>query len=136
MKRTSISFENSHYPPTETFLEACDRHGIYVEEETAVCWSRASSSDPQLQEQFLGQFREIVTRDRHHPCVLFWSLGNESNWGPNIAAEKQYADQNDPSRPTIFSYPDTVRMTAKATTFTANTTPMRIQTWIAPATHS
>ena len=114
-REANINFvRTSHYPPTETFLEACDRHGIYVEEETAVCWSRAGSSDSQLQEHFLGQFREMITRDRHHACVLFWSLGNESNWGPNIAAEKQYADQNDPSRPTIFSYPDTAPMTTKA----------------------
>jgi hypothetical protein len=100
----------SHYPPTEAFLEACDRHGIYIEEETAVCWSTASSSNPDLKEHFLGQFQEMVTRDQHHACVLFWSLGNESSWGPNIAAEKEYAEEQDPSRPTIFSYPDTVPM--------------------------
>lgn len=114
-REANINFvRTSHYPPTETFLEACDRHGIYVEEETAVCWSRASSSNPDLREQFLGQFREMITRDRHHACVLFWSLGNESNWGPNIAVEKQYAKRHDPSRPTIFSYPDTVPMATSA----------------------
>jgi hypothetical protein len=110
-REANINFvRTSHYPPTETFLEACDLHGIYIEEETAVCWSRASSSNPDLQEQFLAQFREMITRDRHHACVLFWSLGNESNWGPNIAAEKRYAEEHDPSRPTIFSYPDTMPM--------------------------
>lgn len=114
-REANINFvRTSHYPPTETFLEACDRHGIYVEEETAVCWSRASSSNPELKEEFLGQFLEMITRDRHHACVLFWSLGNESNWGSNFAAEKQYAEQNDPSRPTIFSYPDTVPMGTNA----------------------
>jgi hypothetical protein len=114
-REANINFvRTSHYPPTETFLEACDRHGIYVEEETAVCWSRASSSNPDLQGQFLGQFREMIARDQYHACVLFWSLGNESNWGPNIALEKQYAEQHDSSRPTIFSYPDTVPMATKA----------------------
>lgn len=98
----------SHYPPTEAFLDACDRHGMYVEEETAVCWSRESSSNPNLKEQFARQFREMVVRDSHHPCVLFWSLANESEWGPNIAAEKKCAAELDASRPTIFSYPDTV----------------------------
>jgi hypothetical protein len=110
-REANVNFiRTSHYPPTEAFLEACDRHGIYVEEETAVCWSTASSSNPDLKERYLAQFHEMIARDRHHPCVLFWSLGNESSWGPNIAAEKEYADKQDPSRPTIFSYPDTAPM--------------------------
>jgi Glycosyl hydrolases family 2, TIM barrel domain/Glycosyl hydrolases family 2, sugar binding domain/Glycosyl hydrolases family 2 len=107
-REANVNFvRTSHYPPSEAFLVACDRHGIYVEEETAVCWSTESSSNPELKDRFLTQFREMIARDRHHPCVLFWSLGNESNWGPNIAAEKEYARQQDPTRPTIFSYPDT-----------------------------
>ncbi len=111
LREANVNFvRTSHYPPTEAFLEACDRHGIYVEEETAVCWSRDSSSNPDLKEHFVEQFQEMVVRDRHHPCVLFWSLGNESNWGPNIAAEKNRAEEQDPTRPTIFSYPDTVPM--------------------------
>lgn len=110
-REANVNFvRTSHYSPTEAFLEACDRHGIYIEEETAVCWSTASSSNPDLKEQFLGQFREMIVRDRHHPCVLFWSLGNESSWGTNLDAEKQCAEEQDPSRPTIFSYPDTVPM--------------------------
>ena len=109
LREANVNFvRTSHYPPTETFLDACDRHGIYVEEETAVCWSRESSSNADLKEQFVRQFQEMVVRDSHHPCVLFWSLGNESEWGPNIAAEKEFATDPDASRPTIFSYPDTV----------------------------
>lgn len=110
-REANVNFvRTSHYPPTEAFLEACDRHGIYVEEETAVCWSTASSSNPELKERFLTQLREMIARDIHHPCVLFWSLGNESTWGPNIAAERESAKGQDPSRPTIFSYPDTTPM--------------------------
>lgn len=111
LREANVNFvRTSHYPPSEAFLEACDRHGIYIEEETAVCWSTASSSDPDLRENYLQQFREMVSRDRHHPCVLFWSLGNESHWGANIAAERAFAQEQDPSRPNIFSYPDTVPM--------------------------
>ncbi|MGB6688931.1 MAG: glycoside hydrolase family 2 TIM barrel-domain containing protein [Terracidiphilus sp.] len=110
-REANVNFvRTSHYPPTEAFLDACDRHGIYVEEETAVCWSTGSSSNPDLKERFLTQFQEMIARDRHHPCVLFWSLGNESSWGPNIAAEKECAREQDPTRPTIFSYPDTAPM--------------------------
>jgi hypothetical protein len=110
-REANVNFvRTSHYPPTEAFLDACDRHGIYVEEETAVCWSTGSSSNPDLKERFLTQFQEMIARDRHHPCVLFWSLGNESSWGSNIAAERDYAQIHDASRPTIFSYPDTAPM--------------------------
>jgi len=99
----------SHYPPSEHFLDACDRHGIYLEEETAVCWSNVengASSDPEFKARFMSQFAEMIGRDRDHASVLFWSLGNESHWGGNFALERQFAAKHDPSRPTIFSYPD------------------------------
>lgn len=107
----NINFvRTSHYPPSEQFLDACDRHGIYVEEETAVCWANVEngpSSDPDFTSRFLSQFAEMIARDRDHASVLFWSLGNESQWGTNIALEHKFAAEHDPSRPTIFSYPDT-----------------------------
>lgn len=110
-RAANINFvRTSHYPPTEQFLDACDRHGIYVEEETAVSWSAQDggpSSNPDFTHRFLSQFQEMITRDCGHPSVLFWSLGNESHWGENFAAERQLASESDPSRPTIFSYPDT-----------------------------
>jgi hypothetical protein len=106
----------SHYPPSEKFLEACDRYGVYVEEETAVCfmdaeWNAAglrSQSDPDFLPRYMTQFSEMIERDRSHPSVLMWSLGNESRWGTNIAQEYAYAKREDPSRPVIFSYPGTV----------------------------
>jgi len=105
----------SHYPPTESFLEACDRIGIYVEEETAVCfvnqaWSIAapSESNPDFTSRFVSQFAEMIERDRSHPCVIIWSLGNESHWGTNFEREREYVRAEDLSRPAIFSYPETV----------------------------
>ena len=107
----NINFvRTSHYPPTEHFLDACDRHGIYVEEETPVCWSAVeggASSNPEFADRFISQFKEMVARDRDHASVLFWSMGNESHWGENIAIEHRFAAEHDPSRPTIFSYPET-----------------------------
>lgn len=100
----------SHYPPSEHFLDACDRYGIYLEEETAVCWSDVNngpSSDPEFTARFMDQFRDMIGRDRDHASVLFWSLGNESQWGTNFALERRFAAKHDPSRPTIFSYPET-----------------------------
>lgn len=111
LRAANINFvRTSHYPPTEYFLDACDRHGIYVEEETAVCWSEREggdqSGDPVFTERFVSQFQEMVCRDHSHASVLFWSLGNESKWGSNFGAELHFAREYD-SRPLIFSYPNT-----------------------------
>jgi len=56
----------------------------------------------------MTQFSEMIERDSSHPSVLMWSLGNESRWGTNIAQEYAHAKHEDPSRPVIFSYPETV----------------------------
>lgn len=117
LRDANVNFvRTSHYPPTESFLEACDRHGIYLEEESAVCfvqqqWSvmaGGTESDSNFTSRYLNQFTEMIERDRSHPCVIFWSLGNESAWGTNFQKEHDYAKQADATRPIIFSYPETV----------------------------
>jgi len=117
LRDANVNFvRTSHYPPTESFLEACDRHGIYLEEESAVCfvqqeWSvtgGGTQSNPEFTSRYMNQFAEMIERDRSHPCVIFWSLGNESAWGSNFQKEHDYAKQEDITRPIIFSYPRTV----------------------------
>ena len=116
LRDANVNFvRTSHYPPAESFLEACDRIGIYVEEESAVCfvnqpWSIAAptESNPDFTFRFLHQFAEMIERDRSHPSIIIWSLGNESHWGTNFAKEREYVKPEDASRPTIFSYPETV----------------------------
>ena len=117
LRDANVNFvRSSHYPPTESFLEACDWHGIYVEEESAVCFVNAewsvtrggTESNPEFASRYMNQFTEMIERDRSHPCVIFWSLGNESAWGSNFQKEHDYAKQEDTTRPIIFSYPGTV----------------------------
>lgn len=114
LREANINFvRTSHYPPSEQFLAACDRHGIYIEEETAVCWSNVEdgpSSSSAFTERFKSQFQEMITRDHWHPCVIFWSLGNESHWGSNMTEELHFARRHDTSRPLIFSYPDSASL--------------------------
>ena len=64
-------------------------------------------NDPAYTDRFLGQFSEMIERDRSHPSVLIYSLANESIWGSNLELENRYAHEEDPSRLTIFSYPIT-----------------------------
>ena len=101
----------SHYPPSEDFLEFCDRYGIYVESETAVCFvdtyrqenyqPGASQSDTIHTRQYLEQLGEMVKNYQSHPSVLMWSIGNESVYGTNFAASYEWVKSYDPSRPVI-----------------------------------
>lgn len=122
LKNANFNFvRTSHYPPTESFLDFCDHHGLYIEEESAVCFVHepygshvAAQDEPRYTAQFMNQFAEMIERDRDHPCVVTWSLGNESQWGANFAIEYSYMKIEDPTRPIIFSYPDTVPKGVKA----------------------
>ena len=120
-KEANFNFiRTSHYPPTRAFLEYCDKYGIYIEEETAVCFvanSRppeykqygASQNDTAFTSRYLGQLAEMIERDRNHPSIIIWSLGNESDYGSNFRKEFDYVKMNDKSRPVMFSYPGTTR---------------------------
>ena len=118
-KEANFNFiRTSHYPPSGAFLEYCDKYGIYVEEETAVCfvssWRSpeyeqfgASQNDTAFTSRYLGQLAEMIERDRNHPSVIIWSLGNESEYGSNFRKEYDYVKMTDKSRPVMFSYPGT-----------------------------
>ena len=115
-KQSNMNFvRTSHYPPTERFLEFCDRYGIYVESETAVCFVDTyrqknyapgnTQDNPDYSERYLGQCREMVKAFRSHPSILFWSIGNESAYGKNFQLCWDWTKETDPTRPVIFSYP-------------------------------
>ena len=78
----------SHYPPVERYLELADEYGIYIVEETGD-ESHATeyvSENKEWEAMYRERARKMVLRDRNHPCVLFWSAGNESGEGDNICA--------------------------------------------------
>lgn len=112
-RAANINFvRTSHYPPREDFLDICDRYGMYVEDEIAVAFVYQSiqptQNDPDFTAAYMGQFAEMIERDRSHPCIIMWSLANESYWGRNFQAEYDYAKAEDTTRPVIFSYPITM----------------------------
>ena len=92
----SNAYRTSHNPPTPELLDACDRLGMLVMDET-----RLMSSSP----EGLSQLSRLVRRDRNHPSVVIWSLGNEereqgTERGAQIVATmKRLVRQLDPTRP-------------------------------------
>ena len=118
-KQSNMNFvRTSHYPPSEKFLEYCDRFGIYVECETAVCFVDTyrqknyapgkSQDNPEFTPHYLSQCREMVKSFRSHPAILFWSIGNESVYGSNFQQSWDWVKRTDTTRPVIFSYPGSV----------------------------
>lgn len=118
-REANLNFiRTSHYPPSADFLEFCDRFGVYVQEETAICFvaqSRggaydkvgSSQNDTAFTSRYLGQLSEMIDRDRNHPAVIMWSIGNESAYGTNFQLEYDFVKRVDPSRPVSFSWPMT-----------------------------
>lgn len=118
-KRSNMNFvRTSHYPPTERFLEYCDRYGLYVESETAVCFVDTyrqknyapgkTQDSAEFTPRYLSQCREMVKSFRSHPSILFWSIGNESVYGTNFQQCWDWVKATDKTRPVIFSYPGSV----------------------------
>ncbi|MGB8490608.1 MAG: glycoside hydrolase family 2 TIM barrel-domain containing protein [Bacteroidales bacterium] len=78
----------SHYPPVIRYLELADEYGMYIIDETGD-ESHATeyiSKDSSWEGMYRERARKMVLRDRNHPCILFWSAGNESGEGDNICA--------------------------------------------------
>ena len=78
----------SHYPPVIKYLELADEYGIYVVDETGdeAHATEYLSQNKNWEGMYRERARKMVLRDRNHPCVLFWSAGNESGEGENICA--------------------------------------------------
>jgi len=107
MKRHNINaVRTAHYPNDPRFYELCDEYGLYVMEEADLETHGFEplgniarlSDDPAWEEAYVERVRRMVDRDRNHPSVLFWSLGNESGFGCNFRAMAQWCRQADPTR--------------------------------------
>ncbi len=90
----------SHYPPVNRYLELADEYGLYIIDEagTEAHATEYLSHDPKFLDMYKERVRQLVMRDRNHPCVLFWSAGNESGEGPNITEVVKEGKKYDPTR--------------------------------------
>ena len=110
MKRHNINtVRTSHYPNCQLWYDLCDRYGLYVIGEAnleahdmGAFTNHLLLQDPSWKEALLGRHRRMVERDKNHPSIIIWSLGNESGNGPHLFAAYQWFKERDPSRPVQY----------------------------------
>lgn len=106
MKRHNINtVRTSHYPNDPRWYDLCDQYGLYLIDEANVethgVWDKLAK-DPAWEAAFVERGARMVKRDKNHPSVIIWSLGNESGYGPNHDAMSAWIHQHDPTRPVHY----------------------------------
>ncbi|MBN1875415.1 MAG: DUF4981 domain-containing protein [Anaerolineae bacterium] len=133
MKRFNFNaVRTCHYPDDPRWYDLCDQYGIYLIDEANIeshgVWDEPSK-DPEWKLSFMDRGIRMVERDKNHPSVVIWSMGNESGHGPNHAALADWIHEHDPSRPVHYEsahdepyvdmistmYPDLERLVKMAT---------------------
>lgn len=111
MKQHNINaVRTSHYPDDPRFYDLCDMYGIYVIDEadlechgfetlSRLYGTKILSDDPEWKDAFLDRIERTVHRDKNHPSVIIWSLGNESGFGVNHKAMAEWVKSYDKTRP-------------------------------------
>ncbi|HEY0009124.1 MAG TPA: glycoside hydrolase family 2 TIM barrel-domain containing protein, partial [Tepidisphaeraceae bacterium] len=107
MKRNNVnSVRTSHYPDDPRFYDLCDEYGLYVIDECdfethgfQYKYDDDPSKDPLWKEALVDRMQRMVHRDKNHPSIFMWSLGNESSLGQNHYAMRDAAKAIDPVRP-------------------------------------
>lgn len=118
MKRNNVNaIRTSHYPNDPRLYDLADRYGLYVMDEANIeshaymdYGNRHGNQrakyqigfDPAWKDAHVSRVANMVERDKNHPSILFWSLGNEAGIGPNFAAAAATAKARDPDR--LISY--------------------------------
>lgn len=98
----------SHYPNQPVWYDLCDRYGIYLIDEANIeshgmGYGEASlAKKPEWLEAHMNRTVRMVERDKNHPSVVIWSLGNEAGDGPNFEATSKWIHQRDASRPVHY----------------------------------
>ncbi len=116
------AIRSSHYPNAPYFYQLCDRYGfmvmdeadieahgpymIYYREDTDANrfkrWNETIADDPAWEEAILDRVQRMVIRDRNRPCILMWSMGNESAYGCNFEKALAWTKHFDPGRITHY----------------------------------
>ena len=111
MKRANINAVRcSHYPNDPRFLELCDELGFYVVNEANIethgmGWGPDANSlakDPAWGPAHLDRMKNCLEASKNHPCIVMWSMGNESGDGVNFREMAAWIHERDPSRPVHY----------------------------------
>ncbi|MFF2852870.1 glycoside hydrolase family 2 TIM barrel-domain containing protein [Streptomyces sp. NPDC058001] len=111
MKRFNVNaIRTSHYPPHPRLLDLADELGFWVVLECdlethgfgKVDWVGNPSDDPTWRAVYLDRIERTVERDKNHPAIVMWSLGNEAGTGGNLAAMSAWVHARDPERPVHY----------------------------------
>ncbi|QXE32986.1 DUF4981 domain-containing protein [Streptomyces sp. GMY02] len=111
MKRFNVNaIRTSHYPPHPRLLDLADELGFWVVLEcdlethgfTTLDWAGNPSDDPAWRTAYLDRVQRTVERDKNHPSVVIWSLGNEAGTGSNLAAMSAWVHARDAGRPVHY----------------------------------
>jgi hypothetical protein len=90
---------------TEKLLNDCDSLGVYVLDEVPIDFAKNGvQDDPKFTYQYMDLIADLVERDRTHPSIIMWGLGNESFYGTNVKKTFDYTYAEDPSRLSMFSW--------------------------------
>ncbi|MGW2458178.1 glycoside hydrolase family 2 TIM barrel-domain containing protein [Streptomyces sp. NPDC001761] len=107
MKRHNVNaVRTSHYPPHPAFLDLCDEYGLWVIDEcdlethgfTEQGWRDNPVDDDRWTPALLDRAARMVERDKNHPSVVIWSLGNEAGTGRGLTATAEWIRARDTSR--------------------------------------
>ncbi|UCG01475.1 MAG: DUF4981 domain-containing protein [Candidatus Heimdallarchaeota archaeon] len=107
MKQFNINaVRTSHYPNNPKWYDLCDEYGIYVVDEANIeshgmgyDLNTTLGNNPDWKDAHLDRTIRMVERDKNHPSVIIWSLGNEAGDGVNFTATYKWIQKRDPSRP-------------------------------------
>ncbi|WP_055691392.1 glycoside hydrolase family 2 TIM barrel-domain containing protein [Streptomyces prasinus] len=111
MKRHNVNaVRTSHYPPHPAFLDLCDEYGLWVLDECDVethgfveqDWRDNPTDDDRWTPALLDRAARMVERDKNHPSVVMWSLGNEAGTGRGLTAMADWIHSRDPARPVHY----------------------------------
>ncbi len=106
MKRLNFNaVRTCHYPNHPRWYDLCDEYGLYVVDEMNLETHGVEallSKDPAWATAYLERAIRLVLRDKNHPSVIVWSLGNESFHGPHHAAMAAWVRAYDPTRPVQY----------------------------------
>ncbi|MDD3766892.1 MAG: glycoside hydrolase family 2 TIM barrel-domain containing protein [Eubacteriales bacterium] len=107
MKQHNINtVRTAHYPNDPRLLDLCDIYGLYVIDETDIETHGFGyienisqiSDDKAWEHLYIDRIERMVERDKNHPSIIMWSLGNESGSGCNHRAMSKWIRENEPSR--------------------------------------